>query len=192
MSFQDWFILLRERCIHASIPSRKSYASSLSFSQRNSYSQVWCFPVLFWATFNTLWWICEATPLCCHALFGKNESQKVIHFYSTTQINGQIWRNDFDLKRCRFPFGWKNPFGYLIALTLQYITLMYVFQFIALLVSLGVGVFLLTITMIKDLKRTVRALNKFNRNELLFMKQLYDFIQFHSIAKQLSWLFMWI
>lgn len=90
----------------------------------------------------------------------------------------------------RFPFDWKTPFGYLIAFRLQYITLAHVFQFIALLVSVGIGFFLLTITMLKDLKRTVRALKSYNQNEMLSMNQLYDFIKFHSITKQLSLFFI--
>lgn len=74
----------------------------------------------------------------------------------------------------------------MIAITLQYITLMCVFQFISLLGSMGVGFFLLTITMIADVKRTVRTLKKCKKNESQFTEQLCEFIRFHSIAQQLS------
>lgn len=86
----------------------------------------------------------------------------------------------------RFPFDWKTPFGYLIAFAVQCITLLIAVQFIALIVSNGIGVYLLIISMIKDLKRAVKHLIKLDKNEHLFIKQLYDFIEFHSIAKQLS------
>lgn len=90
----------------------------------------------------------------------------------------------------RYPFDWRNPFGYSIAFTLQYITLAYVFQFIALIASMGIGVFLLTISMVKDLKYTAKALNKFNKNKSLSLEQFYEFIQYYSIVKQLS-LYPW-
>lgn len=64
------------------------------------------------------------------------------------------------------------------------------FQFVASLASIGIGIFLFIITMVKDMKRTVKDLSKLSKTEPLLKKQLYDFIEFHSIAKQLSSLSM--
>lgn len=99
-------------------------------------------------------------------------------------------KTNFAFKFFRFPFSWQNPFGYPIAFTLQYIMLMYVFEFIALAVSMVFGIYLLTTSMFKDMKQILRTLNKFPQNELMFILQLNDFLNFHSISKQLRFILM--
>lgn len=92
----------------------------------------------------------------------------------------------FHSKIFRFPFNFKTPCAYLVAFTFQYITLLYMFEFIACTISSGIGVYLLTTTMTKDMKHTAQALDDSNKNESMFMKQLCTLISFHASTKQLS------
>lgn len=92
----------------------------------------------------------------------------------------------------RFPFDTKNPIGYLAACSLQYAHLSYEFFFLANLVTLGVGSFFMALTVIEDLKGILRSINdqctkkRSMKKRLEALNQLREFVQMHSIIKQLS------
>lgn len=95
----------------------------------------------------------------------------------------------FDLNIFRFPFDVKNLFGYLIACVLEYTMVSYVFYFIACIISLSIESFVILMGLINDLNDNLKTINeivKTNGTHFQIMCQLYEFVQFHSQAKQLS------
>ena len=92
-------------------------------------------------------------------------------------------------QNCRFPFDWKNPIGYLIACTLQFILLIYLFHAAAFCVSIEIASYLLLISLTKDIKNTVYDMNSSQSDTKLrstFLKQICEFVQFHANAKRLT------
>lgn len=89
----------------------------------------------------------------------------------------------------RFPFDVKNLVGYLIAFILEYTMVSYVFYFIACIISLAIGSFVLLMGLINDLNENLKTINgnvETDRTDFQIMFQLSEFVQFHSHAKQLS------
>lgn len=83
----------------------------------------------------------------------------------------------------------KNLIGYLIAFVLEYTMVSYVFHFIACIISLAIGSFVMLMGLINDLNDNLEMINenvKSNATHLQIACQLYSFVQFHSEAKQLS------
>lgn len=77
----------------------------------------------------------------------------------------------------RLPYDWKNPIGYLVAVS-------------ALLLWALFGVFMFATALVKDLNGVLHSINsmindKESRNEMY--KELSEFIRIHANAKQLSW-----
>lgn len=86
----------------------------------------------------------------------------------------------------RFPFDMKNPIGYLLAFILLYILHINLLYFATCAFVIGVGIYMLVISVTKDLKNiviTFRDCVKTEPNPLLLSKHLFDFIQFHSNVK---------
>lgn len=90
----------------------------------------------------------------------------------------------------RYPFDWKNPLGYLVAVTLQYIIIFHVFLLIFSAFSLGVGCFLLVISIMnQSMKSDLKLFNAnaaSDQNHLLTVKLVADFVEIHSFLKKLS------
>lgn len=92
----------------------------------------------------------------------------------------------------RFPFNWKNPYGYLIAFALQYIMVLNLHFFVACAVSTGIGIYLWASTFTLDIKNHIRIVNDIvnlgnsDDNHLRLSKQLYETIEFFTVVKQLS------
>lgn len=91
----------------------------------------------------------------------------------------------------RFPFDWKNPVGYLIAVTFQYFKELYLLRIAACALVLAIGCYLISIAMSKSLKVSLFGINhtagdKSERKRL--MERLIEFLEFYSRAKQLSWI----
>lgn len=89
----------------------------------------------------------------------------------------------------RFPFDWRNPIGYLIALSSQFIADTYFFIFVACVIAFGLGIFLFLLAAAKDIKTDLRLLNKcakITKNQLRSLKRLSDFIEFHLRLNELS------
>lgn len=95
----------------------------------------------------------------------------------------------FAFNRKRFPFDWKNPIGYTAAYGIECAMGGQEFLLSSCLACLGVVAFLLGMAMTKDLRNilfTIQKNNKAKRNRSHGVKKLYQFIEFHSIPKQLS------
>lgn len=104
---------------------------------------------------------------------------------------------------CRFPFDWMNPIGYSVPMVLQYILLTYEISLVAFLNSFGLGTFLFTICIVKDMKSCLNTISedwkkskKFKSNielnkrlrvneaRLKLSKELCNFVEFHGIMKK--------
>lgn len=88
---------------------------------------------------------------------------------------------------CRLPFGWKNPFGYIVAFIVVYIIQMNIIFCTVLFVNYGIGNYFLVKSFAIDLKNDVIAFNdrvKTEPNLKLSYKQFTDLIDFHSTLKR--------
>lgn len=89
----------------------------------------------------------------------------------------------------RVPFDWKNPAGYFIAATLQFIMIGFDLFYIACITSFGVGSYLFVISVVKDVKSNTNLINhsaKDKKNRLQTLKQLSEFIDINSISLKLK------
>lgn len=90
---------------------------------------------------------------------------------------------------CRYPFDWKNPIGYFVAVTFQYISAVYLFTFTNCLIFFGIGSFIFEHSATNDLKNDLKSSNgivKIKRKRAQVLDRVSDFIQFYSKLKQLS------
>lgn len=88
----------------------------------------------------------------------------------------------------RYPFDWKNPLGYFMAVVFQFIAATYFFLLLWCVVFLGIGFTFVVVAIInKDVKDYLKFINENaaqKRSQAL--KCLSDFIQDHSTSKGLS------
>lgn len=89
----------------------------------------------------------------------------------------------------RFPFDWRNPLGYLMACTSEYIGLITVAR-----VGLQIIIFLsgscwLLISMAHDIKCELRTIADIMKTKHTLSNELSEFIEFHSNVIQLSEVF---
>ena len=94
----------------------------------------------------------------------------------------------------RLPFDWRNPFGYFVATTLQFIIDSIAFRFIGCLASAGAAAILFGIALIKDLKSISNSVNDsatIHQNQSKCYNQLRQLIKILSISKQFSINFFW-
>lgn len=96
----------------------------------------------------------------------------------------------------RFPFDYRNPIGYLFAFFLQYIALLNLFFYVCCMACIGIGFFMFIISITKDIKNNLRSINEHLKKSMSehekseISTQFLDTIQFHAVAKQLSWIFL--
>ena len=89
----------------------------------------------------------------------------------------------------RLPFDWKNPYGFFIGVTMEFEVATYLLLLVACLLTLSCGCLLFMLTMIKVAKQSLHSINKtakLKSKRTLISNQLTQFIQYHSILKQLS------
>ena len=100
------------------------------------------------------------------------------------------WQKIVIVVECyRFPFDWKNPIGYLMALALMYLVLKCLYFFGAVGSSLEITSYLLMMEFMKDVQNDIKLMNeiaKSNKNLSEMLKQLRVSIEFHSNMKKLS------
>lgn len=87
----------------------------------------------------------------------------------------------------RFPFEVKNPCGYTIAVTLEYIFTINVLFIVLCLLSFAFGTCLTLISLAKDIKYEMHSLNEnasAKDGQLKIVKQFSELIDIHSDAKQ--------
>lgn len=89
----------------------------------------------------------------------------------------------------RFPFTWNNPIGYLLATTMQYVMVTFVLYFVACSSTLAIAVYLFTMNATSDIIDNLHSINeegKFDQKQSNLPKKIFEFIEYHSILKQLS------
>lgn len=86
-----------------------------------------------------------------------------------------------------FPFNWRNPVGYVIAVAWECVSVFIFLRFLACMLPMMLACFLLAFSMTKDWKGDLRALNKTANTK--HFKQLIEFVRSHSNAKELSKLY---
>lgn len=89
----------------------------------------------------------------------------------------------------RFPFNWRSPFEYLIAVIMEYTMLSYSLKIPACTISLGFGSYLVGIAASKCLKQCIFSINRSTATTVdgvLIFEQFAEFIEFHSQIKRLS------
>lgn len=93
----------------------------------------------------------------------------------------------------RFPFDWKNPYGYLLAITLQCMITGYIQFNFANLLAIPITVFFFIIFVIKNIKSILGLIDqnaKPKESDLQTIKNFTIFIETHSDLKQLSKIFL--
>lgn len=89
----------------------------------------------------------------------------------------------------RLTFDATNPFGYAFAVIVQYFMIRYIALILVIKQSILVGLFCVTISLTDDITNDLKLMNDSAQSEVKrseAMKQLYDFVELHSAAKQLS------
>lgn len=89
----------------------------------------------------------------------------------------------------RFPFDWRNPHGFLIAVVMEYVIFSYEFAIAALVIAMAIASYVYCTAFCKIIRESLisikqRAHAKIDRPE--FLKQIVEFFDVHSSAKQLS------
>lgn len=88
----------------------------------------------------------------------------------------------------RFPFDWKNPTGFLVAIFIQYILVVSVMISLKCLVIFEIGLCFMLFPMTKDIKCNLNAINarpKKNRSKI--DEKFPQVVQFHCKLIQLSY-----
>lgn len=89
----------------------------------------------------------------------------------------------------RTPFDWRNPIGYLVAVTMQYVMIMYLLSTVGCALVFAIASYLFSIAMSKSIKLNLCSINRKAGDEIhrmRLMEQLVEFIEYHSRVKQLS------
>lgn len=89
----------------------------------------------------------------------------------------------------RFPFEWRHPIGYLIAITLEYVVAVYAFELLSALLILALDLVLIAVDSTQALKDDLKLINKnaaSKKHRLLTLNRLANFIQSHSAWKKLN------
>lgn len=90
-------------------------------------------------------------------------------------------------KSCRLPFDWKTPPGYLVAIAIQYTMISYAAIIGSSVTTFGIGTYLYVIASCECIKENLLSMRMTNGNDANgeSVEQLIEFIQFHSLVKQL-------
>lgn len=88
-----------------------------------------------------------------------------------------------------FPFDWKTPVGYSIAVMVQFVVARLTMRFIGCFLSIGVASFAFSLSVCKDLKYILNSIDIDMKAEPLkcqIKQQFIEFIDLHTCMKQLS------
>ena len=89
----------------------------------------------------------------------------------------------------RFPFDWKSPVRFLIAIGIHYVMLLYAIMIGACVLALAIGSYLYIIALNKCMKESLNVINQTTHdkiNRIGIGKRLSEFIELHSNVKELS------
>lgn len=102
-------------------------------------------------------------------------------------VNSEQFPNISSQKR--FPFNWKNPCGYMMAVVVQSLWVSVVFTIIGCILLLSFGCFVFSLTAAKTLKSDLHSIDKMARKKNSrcgMYKKLCKFLEIHANLKQLS------
>lgn len=89
----------------------------------------------------------------------------------------------------RLPFDWRNPYGYLAAVLIQYVVGLYLFLFATCVLPTTLGAYMLARTFAKDLMICINSINdrvNINGNKVEIIKQYSKMLKIHSFLLELS------
>lgn len=122
--------------------------------------------------------------ICCPFVVSSQLGANVKYLHTVFQ--GVSWLNGWYF---RFPFDTKQPLAYSVASILQFLFTACISTITAVCVAVGLGTFLLAISLTKDIQNDFILINKnakSKRKRGHALKQLSELIQYHASAKQLS------
>lgn len=91
--------------------------------------------------------------------------------------------------KCRFPFDWRNHLGYFVAVAIEYINCVILLLIAMCIFSIIFEAFLTVNAVINDLTNFLIEINengKWAENHLQATEQLIEFVQIHTLLKQLN------
>lgn len=110
-----------------------------------------------------------------------------------TSICSRLTNMHIELCFChikRFPFDWRNPFGYLVTIIISYTFYWYELMIGACTISLAFGIYFYLLAMSKTIKDNLFFINNQSIdakiNKQLMLNQIVEFIDLHTFATQLS------
>ena len=86
----------------------------------------------------------------------------------------------------RFPFDWKNPIGYLIAVGLQLIMVFIALHYVACFLTLAIGSVMFSLSIAEDIKDSLIFIDESAKSKQSLphmMKQLIELIRFTNLRK---------
>lgn len=90
---------------------------------------------------------------------------------------------------CRFPFDWRTPFGYIVAINCQFIGTVYVSTTTAILVTFFVSICWVLDTFIEDITIDLQNFNDCRTscsNDRRVMKRICDIVKLYAEVRQFS------
>lgn len=90
----------------------------------------------------------------------------------------------------RYPFDWRNPYGYLVAFSLQYALMSFGIKHATCHTGFIGGSCWMLISFTEDLKNELNTLNTTigKKGQLNAYKEFSEFLQYHAMAKQFSFI----
>ena len=90
----------------------------------------------------------------------------------------------------RFPFDWKNPWGFLLTAIITFALIQFILWYAAHIISYAIGMDLYTVSLAEDIRRHLKVINGIAKtgtiDRMNIHRQFSEYNQFHSNAKQLS------
>lgn len=89
----------------------------------------------------------------------------------------------------RYPFDWKNPIGYGIAMAFEFLSGWCTFFVALAILKFAIGIYLFVFSMVEDIKCDLESINrnaKFKKTRVEVVQQFSGIVQFHSKVMQLS------
>lgn len=89
----------------------------------------------------------------------------------------------------RFPFDWKNPYGFLISISIEHIMITYALIIGVCALNFSIETYLFVMATTKVIKQNLNSINendKTNQTRTSISTQFSQFVRYHSMVKQLS------
>lgn len=90
---------------------------------------------------------------------------------------------------CRFPFDWQNPFGFAMAIAIQYAMISYGLTIGGCVLVLAISAFFYGIAVSKCIKISLFTIQRSAQTKIdqsILLQQMIELFEMHSSAKQLS------